>query len=152
MADTPKIRIARLWAAISMAAAPIFDFLSSQLTESPVKGSPVKGSPVKDILRQLRPRQIRPRRIEPRRLTISEQWDRISGIIVGAASRAEEATRCHASATQQLDLAQYALTSLVDELSAVMDVGGRRRRATVHVLEISPPSPPRPTMGNAIAA
>jgi hypothetical protein len=132
MADTPKIRVANLWAAISMVAAPIFDFRFSQLTESQVKNIS--------------------RRIEPRRLTISEQWDRISGIIVGAASRAEEATRCHASATQQLDLAQYALTSLVDELSAVMDLGGRRRRGTVHVLGIAPPSPPRPTMGNAIAA
>jgi hypothetical protein len=137
MADTPKIRVASLWAAISMAAAPIFNFLSSQITPPPVKDMP---------------RRIGPRQIEPRRLTISEQWSHISGIITGAASRAEEATRCHASATLQLDLAQYALTSLVDELSAVMDVGGRRRRATVHVLEIAPPSPPRPTRGNAIAA
>ncbi|MBS0269700.1 MAG: hypothetical protein JSS54_12060 [Proteobacteria bacterium] len=92
------------------------------------------------------PRQCEP---EPRRLSLAEQWSQISGIVMGAASRAEEATRCHASATLQLDLAQYALTSLVDELSAVMDVGGRRRRATVHVLGVAPR---RPTMGDAIAA
>ena len=131
MADTPKIRVANGWAAISRAAAPIFNIVCSQLLLSPAR----------DV-----------RQVEPPRLTIAEQWGRISGIITGAASRAEEATRCHASATLQLDLAQYALTSLVDELAAVMDVGGRRRRATVHVLGIAPPSPPRPTMGNAIAA
>lgn len=137
MADTPKIRVANVWTAVSRAAAPIFNIVCSQLTLSPAR----------DV-----PRQVGSRQIEPPRLTISEQWGRISGIITGAASRAEEATRCHASATLQLDLAQYALTSLVDELAAVMDVGGRRRRATVHVLGIAPPSPPRPTMGNAIAA
>lgn len=85
---------------------------------------------------------------EPRRLTLAEQWDCLSNVIKGAASRAEEATRCHASASLQLDLAQYALTSLVDELSSVMDMGGRRRRATVHVLEVLPPRP----IGDAIAA
>lgn len=132
MADTSKIPVARAFAAISRAAASIFDSIHLRIVPSPAKEMP--------------------RRIEPRRLTISEQWSHISGIITGAASRAEEATRCHASATLQLDLAQYALTSLVDELSAVMDVGGRRRRATVHVLGIAPPSSPRPTMGDAIAA
>ena len=48
----------------------------------------------------------------------------------------------------QLDLAQYGLTTLVDELSAVMDMQGRRRRATVHVLEVTPPR----VLGDAIAA
>jgi hypothetical protein len=85
---------------------------------------------------------------EPRRLTLAEQWELLSNVIRGAASRAEEATRCHASASLQLDLAQYALTSLVDELSLVMDMGGRRRRATVHVLEVLPARP----IGDAIAA
>jgi hypothetical protein len=91
-----------------------------------------------------------PAYIEPKRLTLAEQWTRLSDIINGAAARAEEATRCHVSAGLQLDLAQYALISLVDELSAVMDVGGRRRRATVHVLGVQPP-PPRP-FGDALAA
>lgn len=90
--------------------------------------------------------------IEPRRLTLAEQWGYLSDTIKGALSRAEEATRCHKSAALQLDLAQYGLTSLVDELSAVMDVGGRRRQATVHLLDVQPPpSAPRP-FGDAIAA
>jgi hypothetical protein len=85
---------------------------------------------------------------EPRRLSINEQWGYLSDVIKDAAVRAEEVTRCHASAALQLDLAQYALTSLVDELSAVMDVGGRRRRATVHVLGV----PSSRTFDEAIAA
>jgi hypothetical protein len=90
--------------------------------------------------------------IEPRRLTFVEQWGYLSDTIKGALSRAEEATRCHTSAALQLDLAQYALSSLVDELSAVMDVGGRRRPATVHMLDLQPPPyAPRP-FGDAIAA
>jgi hypothetical protein len=93
---------------------------------------------------------VSPSYIEPRRLTLAEQWARLSDIILGAAARADEAARCHASAGLQLDLAQYGLTSLVDELSAVMDVGGRRRRATVHVLGVQPP--PRRPFGDALAA
>ncbi len=85
---------------------------------------------------------------EPRRLTITDQWGYLSDVIKDAAARAEEAARCHTSAALQLDLAQYALTSLVDELSAVMDVGGRRRRATVHILGV----PPSRTFDEAIAA
>jgi hypothetical protein len=89
--------------------------------------------------------------MEPRRLTLAEQWTSLSDIIKGATSRAEEATRCHASAAMQLDLAQYALASLVDELSAVMDVGGRRQRATVHVLDVQQPQSPY-RFDDAIAA
>lgn len=89
---------------------------------------------------------------EPRRLTLVEQWNSLSDIIKGAFFSAEEATRCHKSAALQLDLAQYALSSLVDELSAVMDVGGRRREATVHVLDVQPSSAPAQPLGDAIAA
>ena len=103
---------------------------------------PVFGAPVP---------QARTWPAEPRRLSIADQWSHLSGIVMGAAARAEEATRCHASATLQLDLAQYALTSLVDELSAVMDMGGRRRRATVHVLGVASSPSLRP-VGSAIAA
>ena len=89
---------------------------------------------------------------EPRRLSLADQWNYLSNIVTTAATRAEEAACCHASATQQLDLAQYALTSLVDELAAVMDMGGRvRRRATVHVLGVSH-TPALMPMGGAIAA
>lgn len=89
--------------------------------------------------------------IEPRRLPLGDQWDYLSNTIKGAHLRAEEATRCHKSAALQLDLAQYGLSSLVDELSAVMDVGGRRRQATVHLLDVQPSSAPRP-FDDAIAA
>ncbi len=89
--------------------------------------------------------------VDPRRLTFAEQWVCLSGTIKGALSRAEEATRCHTSAALQLDLAQYALTSLVDELSAVMDVGGRRKPASVYMFDLQPPFAPRP-FGDAIAA
>ena len=85
---------------------------------------------------------------EPRRLTLAEQWTRLADIIRCALKSAEEAAQCHASAALQLDLAQYGLISLVDELSAVMDMGGRRRRATVHVLEFPAPH----AIGEAIAA
>jgi len=136
MADTSKIPVAGafdgIYAFISGARAAVFDFLRLQKVRAPVKEAP--------------------RQSEPRRLSLAEQWSQISGIVMGAASRAEEATRCHASATLQLDLAQYALTSLVDELSAVMDVGGRCRRATVHVLGVAPQLPRRTAMGDAIAA
>jgi hypothetical protein len=92
------------------------------------------------------------RRPEPRRMTLADQWAYLTDIIMGAASRAEEATRCHVSATQQLDLAQYALCSMIDELSAVMDMGGRvRRRASVHVFGAAP-SPLLMPIGGAIAA
>jgi hypothetical protein len=89
---------------------------------------------------------------EPRRLTLVDQWNFLSDIIKGAFSSAEEASRCHKSAAMQLDLAQYALTSLVDELSAVMDVGDRRREATVHVLDVQPPPVAPQPLDDAIAA
>jgi hypothetical protein len=93
-----------------------------------------------------------PKPVEPRRLSLAEQWTYLSDVVMGAARQAQEATRCHVSATQQLDLAQYALTSLVDVLAAVMDMGDRvRRRATVHVLGVAHSPSLRP-IGDAIAA
>jgi hypothetical protein len=99
-------------------------------------------------------RAARPERVvraEPLRLSIADQWARLSAIVMGAAEQAQEAARCHASATVQLDLAQYGLISLVDELADVMDMGGRRRRATVHVLGTASAYTRRPLDG-AIAA
>jgi hypothetical protein len=86
--------------------------------------------------------------IEPRRMTLAEQWNRLAAVIKTTVSCADEATRCQAAAAMQLDLAQYGLTTLIDELSVVMDMQGRRRRATVHVLEVAPPR----ALGDAIAA
>jgi hypothetical protein len=93
-----------------------------------------------------------PKAVEPRRLTFADQWAFLTDIVMGAVSRSNEAARCHAAATQQIDLAHYALMSLVDELSAVMDMGDRvRRRATVHVLGVVP-APSLRSIGDAIAA
>ena len=122
MADTPQILVARITGAIARGMVVVRNLLAAFGDSRPQRGT-------------LKP-------VEPRRLTLAEQWVRLSDIVLGAASRAEEAARCHAAATQQLDLAHYALNSLVDELAAVMDMGARvRRRATVHVLGL-PPLPP----------
>jgi hypothetical protein len=99
------------------------------------------------LLADPRKSEIKPY-IEPRRLTIAEQWNRLADVIKTAEWRADEATRCQTAAALQLDLAQYGLTTLVDELSAVMDMQGRRRRATVHVLGVTPPR----ALSDAIAA
>ena len=46
----------------------------------------------------------------------------------------------------------FVLAEVVDELAAVMDVGGRRRPANVRLLDLQPPPlAPRP-FGDAIAA
>jgi hypothetical protein len=133
MADTPKIIGALFSDAIARGREIVRQFVLWAFADAPAASEV-------------------PKRVEPRRLSLADQWAYLSDIVMGAASRAEEAARCHASATQQLDLAQYALTSLVDELSAVMDMGGRvRRRATVHVLGVSP-SPSVLSIGDAIAA
>ena len=85
---------------------------------------------------------------EPRRLTLAEQWECLARVIEGAASHTEEAMRYHTLAAMQLDAVQYTLTSLVDDLAVVTDVGGLRKQATVHVLEIPLPR----SVGDAIAA
>jgi hypothetical protein len=69
------------------------------------------------------------------RLSASEQWSRITTVLVTAIAGAEEAQRLQKAATQQLDLAQYAISTLTDELAAVMAIPGRRERASVHQFE-----------------
>ncbi len=71
----------------------------------------------------------------PARLTLADQWIRMTGVVEGAIASAGETRKLQAAAIQQLDLAQYALSTLMDELSAVMLVPGRRERAAVYVLE-----------------
>ena len=72
---------------------------------------------------------------ETQRLSASEQWTRITSILVTAIAGAEEAQRLQKAATQQLDLAQYAISTLTDELAAVMAIPGRRERASIHQFE-----------------
>jgi hypothetical protein len=70
----------------------------------------------------------------PVRLTLAAQWARLSGVVSEAIGAARTAEQMQFAATQQLDLAQYALSTLVDELAAVMTIPGRRdQKATVHV-------------------
>ncbi len=73
-------------------------------------------------------------RAAPQRLSLSDQWVKVVSVLSNAIQGADAAKTLQSAATQQLDLAQYGLTTLVDELSAVMNVQGRRvRGATVHV-------------------
>lgn len=72
---------------------------------------------------------------EPARLSAAIQWARLSDVVSTAIAGAKSAADLQSSATQQLDLAQYGLTTLMDELSAVMSVPGRRERAQVYRLE-----------------
>ena len=85
---------------------------------------------------------------EPRRLSLEDQWDRLSNVIAGASASAAEADRCQQSAGLQLDLAQYGLKMLVEELSSVMTIPGRRPASTIHIFESSPGN----RYGAAIAA
>jgi hypothetical protein len=133
MADTPKIVGVRISAAIARGLEIARRFALWAFADDPAEKESSKA-------------------IEPRRLSLADQWAFLTDTVMGAVSRTNEASRCHAVATQQIDLAQYALMSLVDELSAVMDMGDRvRRRATVHVLSVAPTPSLRP-IGGAIAA
>lgn len=70
---------------------------------------------------------------QSRPMTLADQWAKISTVLIGSVDGARIATEMQSAATQQLDLAQYGLITLVDELSAVMNIPGRRNRsATVH--------------------
>jgi hypothetical protein len=69
------------------------------------------------------------------RLTGADQWLALSSVLTRAVVGAEEAGRLQKAATQQLDLAQYGISTLVDELAGVMTMTGRRDRlATLYVL------------------
>lgn len=78
------------------------------------------------------PRVASPQQIT-RPMTLADQWAKISEVLISSVDGARVATEMQSAATQQLDLAQYGLITLVDELSAVMTMPGRRSRsATVH--------------------
>ena len=76
---------------------------------------------------------------QSRRLSVAEQWLLLSGVVSSAIRSAHSASQLQVAATQQLDLAQYGLSTMVDELAAVMALPGRRdKKASVHVLETAP--------------
>ncbi len=69
-------------------------------------------------------------------LSLADQWSSLVAVLAKSLTSVEKAQNLQAAATQQLDLAQYGISTLLDELSAVMAMPGRGdRRATLHVLE-----------------
>lgn len=61
-------------------------------------------------------------------------WSRCSGTIAEAIGRADVVERHQSAALQKLDLAQYGLSSLKIELSAVMSIPGFETKASLHQL------------------
>lgn len=69
-------------------------------------------------------------------IPLNQQWAMIAGFLGEAARAADEARKLQKIATQQLDLAQYGLVTLRDELAAVMAIASRRdTTAVVHLFE-----------------
>lgn len=89
----------------------------------------------------------------PRQMSVADQWSKISTVLVRSVDSARCASEMQIAATQQLDLAQYGLLTLVDELSSVMTIPGRRSRsATVHAFNGMLSDGPRAATGHALAA
>lgn len=87
-----------------------------------------------------------------RPMTLADQWSKVSAVLARSVDGARIATDMQSAATQQLDLAQYGLITLVDELSAVMSIPGRRSRsATVHAFN-GTSADSSPMSGRALAA
>ena len=73
----------------------------------------------------------------PLQLTLADQWTKISSVLVRSVEGASAIKDMQSAATQQLDLAQYGLSTLIDELAAVMAMPGvtssrRISSASVH--------------------
>lgn len=88
---------------------------------------------------------------EPRRLDAAAQWAKVSTVLSTSIAGARAVADLQATATQKLDLAQYGLSTLMDELASVMVVPGRRQRAQVvhHVMYRAPQSPVAPNQAMA---
>lgn len=89
-----------------------------------------------------------------RPMSLADQWSRVTSVLVQSVDAARVATEMQSAATQQLDLAQYGLITLMDELSGVMTIPGRRTRsATVHAFNSAVENAePLPPLGRAMAA
>jgi hypothetical protein len=57
-------------------------------------------------------------------MTPADQWSKITSVLVRSVEGASSVKDMQSAATQQLDLAQYGLSTLIDELAAVMTVPG----------------------------
>lgn len=90
----------------------------------------------------------------PKRLDLADQWNKLAGVLTTAIEGTCNVREMQAAATQQLDLAQYGITTLIDELTAVMALPGRNARlATVHALASGSDYAGRKTAaGRALAA
>lgn len=88
------------------------------------------------------------------RLDLADQWNKLAGVLSTAIEGVGSVREMQAAATQQLDLAQYGIITLVDELAAVMNLPGRQARpATVHAFAAHADYPARkPASGRALAA
>jgi hypothetical protein len=96
------------------------------------------GKRADSTLRSPAPLGTAPLRPAPVRMSADEHFDRLASVIVSATGRADDAGTYQASAARKLDLAQYGLTTLMAELSAVMIVPGYQRPASLHVLDRAP--------------
>ena len=82
-----------------------------------------------------------------------DQWQKLIAILMAAIEGRERVRDRQAAATRQLDLAQYGILTLVEELTAVMALPGRAvRPATVHALAASAESASRRAAARALAA
>lgn len=85
------------------------------------------------------------------RLGAADQWGRLASVINTAIEGAAAADQKQAAALRQVDLAQYGMTKLMDELEGVMALPGRPSR-TAKLHEISAASEVSDTTQSAIAA
>jgi hypothetical protein len=53
-------------------------------------------------------------------MTPTAHWDRVSAVVRTSFARVETVNGCHSLARQQLDVADYTLQTMLDELRAVM--------------------------------
>ncbi len=91
----------------------------------------VAGKPPLEAMAAAETAPFRSAAVTPKRIGPAAQWARLNEVIGSAVASATSATQKQATATQKLDLAQYGLLTLMDDLAAVMTVPGRRERATV---------------------
>ena len=61
----------------------------------------------------------------PARLSMSSQFHRLAGLIASAIARQRNAGELQAAAARQLDLAQYGLKKLIDDLAFAIDIPAR---------------------------
>ena len=121
-ADDARMAVARVLSAVRTRVDPLF--IRRAVAVAPTVASASRPAKLPTLRAPTEP---------PRRLTLTEQWAKVTSVLTLSVDGALAVQTMQAAAMQQLDLAQYGLSTLVDELSAVMTVPGRRSiGATVH--------------------